>query len=84
MALAFHGRNIEHESAGIRRREEVKVTFGLFLLGVVAWGGVIALSIGMAIWDQPLWGFFPIAIAVVGAWAIGEYITDVVWKAGHR
>lgn len=59
------------------------MTIGLFLLGVLAWGGVVALSIGMAIWDEPVWGFFPIAAAVVVAWAIGEYITDAVWKERH-
>ncbi len=57
---------------------------GLFLLGVLAWAGVVALSIGMASWDEPVLGFFPIAVAVVVAWAIGEYITDVVWKGKQR
>ena len=56
----------------------------LLLLGVVAWGGVVALSIGMAAWEEPVWGFFPIAAAVVVAWAVGEYITDVVWREKNR
>ena len=56
---------------------------GLFLAGVIAWVGVIVLSIMMAVWGEPVWGFFPIAAAVVVAWAIGEYVTDVVWKAGR-
>lgn len=56
----------------------------LFLLGVLAWAGVIALSLGMAMWDEPVLGFFPIAIAVVVAWAIGEYVTGVLWKARER
>jgi hypothetical protein len=56
----------------------------LVVLGVLAWAGVIALSIGMAAWEEPLWGFFPIAAAVVVAWAIGEYITDVVWREKNR
>ena len=60
------------------------MNLGLFVLGVLAWAGVIALSIGMAIWDEPVIGFFPIAAAVIVAWAIGEYITDVVWKAGDK
>lgn len=60
------------------------MNLGLFLLGILAWLGVIGLSIGMAIWDEPVWGFFPIAAAVLVAWAIGEYITDKVWKAGHQ
>lgn len=59
------------------------MTLGLFALGVLAWAGVVALSIGMAIWDEPVWGFFPIAAAVVVAWAIGEAITDRVWKVGQ-
>ena len=53
----------------------------LLLLGVAAWAGVISLSILMAEWDKPVWGFFPIAAAVVGAWAVGEAITEVLWKA---
>jgi hypothetical protein len=57
---------------------------GLFLLGVLAWAGVVALSIGMAAWDEPVIGFIPIAAAVVVAWAVGEYITDVVWKGKQR
>jgi hypothetical protein len=57
---------------------------GLFLLGALVWAGVIALSIGMAAWEEPVWGFFPIAAAVVVAWAIGEYITDVVWREKNR
>jgi hypothetical protein len=60
------------------------LNLGLFLLGVLAWAGVIALAIGMAIWDEPVLGFFPILVAVVVAWAIGEYVTGVVWKARER
>ncbi|HLF78046.1 MAG TPA: hypothetical protein VJB57_11225 [Dehalococcoidia bacterium] len=48
----------------------------LVLTGVLAWIGVGALSIGMAIWDEPVWGFFPIIVAVVVAWGIGEFLTD--------
>ena len=54
---------------------------GLFLAGVIAWLGVIVLSIMMAVWGEPVWGFFPIFAAVVVAWTIGEYVTDVVGKA---
>ncbi len=53
----------------------------LFFLGLAAWAGVAGLAIGMAELDEPFWGFFPIAAAVVGAWAIGEFVTDFVWKA---
>jgi hypothetical protein len=64
--------------------KEAAMNLALFMLGVLAWGGVVALSIGMAIWDKPVWGFFPIAVAVVAAWAIGEYITDMVWRQRQR
>lgn len=60
------------------------MNLGLFLLGVLAWAGVIALALGMAIWGEPVLGFFPIAVAVIVAWGIGEYVTDVVWKARQR
>jgi hypothetical protein len=60
------------------------VNSGLLLLGVLAWAGVFGIAIGMAEWEEPVLGFFPIAIAVLVAWAIGEYITDVVWKAGRK
>ena len=48
----------------------------LILIGVLVWAAVGCLSILMAAWDQPVWGFFPILAAVVVAWAIGEYLTD--------
>lgn len=51
-----------------------------FLVGLMIWAGVGALAIGMAAWDRPVLGFFPIAVAVVLAWMIGEYITDVWWR----
>lgn len=51
--------------------------------GVLAWGGVAALSIWMADIDEPVWGFFPIAIGVLVAWGIGEAITVRVWKVGE-
>ena len=60
------------------------MNFALLLLGVLAWAGVAALALGMAEWDEPVWGFFPIAFAVVVAWMIGEFITEKVWKAGDR
>jgi hypothetical protein len=55
---------------------------GLFLvlLGVAAWAGVAGLAILMAHWGEPVWGFFPIAAAVVAAWAIGEYLTTFYLK----
>jgi hypothetical protein len=63
---------------------EDAMNLGLLVLGVLAWAGVVGLSILMATWDEPVLGFFPIAVAVVVAWAIGEYITDVVWKEKNR
>jgi hypothetical protein len=56
----------------------------LFILGVLAWAGVVVLAIGMAEWDEPVLGFFPIAGAVVLAWMIGEFVTEKVWRAGGR
>jgi hypothetical protein len=53
---------------------------GLLLAGIAAWVGVGALAVGMAIWDEPVWGFFPILAAVLVAWAVGEYVTNVNWK----
>ena len=52
---------------------------GLFLVGLLAWAGVAALSLLMAEWGEPVWGFVPIIVAVFAAWAVGEYVTDVVW-----
>ena len=60
------------------------MNIALFILGALAWTGVVALSLAMAEWDEPVLGFFPIAAAVLVAWIIGEYITDKVWKAGGR
>jgi len=60
------------------------MNLALFLVGVLAWAGVVVISVGMAAWEQPVWGFFPIAAAVVTAWAIGEYITDVIWKERNQ
>jgi hypothetical protein len=76
--LATTGSTLLHGEA------EVSMNLVLFALGVLAWAGVVALSVGMAIWDEPVIGFFPIALAVVVAWAIGEYITEKVWKEESR
>lgn len=47
---------------------------GKALLGVATWLGVAVFAvIAVANWD-PLWGFFPVLAAVVGAWAVGEYL----------
>ncbi len=51
------------------------MNLALLLVGILSWIGVGALAIGMAEWDQPLWGFFPILAAVVVAWAIGESVS---------
>lgn len=53
---------------------------GLLLAGIAAWLGVGALALGMAEWGEPVWGFFPIVLAVLVAWAVGEYVTEVIWK----
>ncbi len=56
----------------------------LLLAGVLAWVAVALLAIGMAEWDEPVWGFFPILLAVLVAWAIGECVTNVIWGVGRR
>jgi hypothetical protein len=56
---------------------------GLVLLGVIAWAGVAALAIGMAEWDEPVWGYFPILIAVIAAWAIGEFVSREISERGE-
>jgi hypothetical protein len=60
------------------------MNFGLLAAGVAAWVGVGALALLMAEWDEPVWGFFPILAAVLVAWAIGEYVTEVIWGAGRE
>lgn len=43
-------------------------------LGIAAWLGVAVFAvIATANWD-PLWGFFPMLAAVIGAWAVGEFV----------
>jgi membrane protein implicated in regulation of membrane protease activity len=54
----------------------------LLLGGAISWIGVAAVAIGMAEWDEPVWGFFPIVLAVIVAWAVGEYITDCYISEG--
>lgn len=48
---------------------------GKAVAGIGAWVLVALLAL-LAVdrWD-PLWGFFPVAAAVVVAWAIGEWVT---------
>lgn len=46
------------------------------LVGVVAWVLVAALALfAVDQWD-PFWGFFPVAAAVIGAWAVGEWMSS--------
>jgi hypothetical protein len=57
----------------------------LALGGVAAWV-VVALVSVVAVrqeWDQ-IWGFFPVAAAVIVAWAVGEYVTGGVRIGGTR
>jgi hypothetical protein len=54
------------------------MTLALIVVGAAAWGGVVILSLLMAAWEQPVWGFLPIVAAVVVAWAIGEYVTGAL------
>jgi hypothetical protein len=47
----------------------------LTLAGIVAWLAVALVAVvAVENWD-PLWGFFPVAAAVVAAWLIGERVT---------
>lgn len=48
---------------------------GLVFLGICAWAGVALLAIGMAEWDKPVFGYFPILVAVLVAWGVGEYVS---------
>jgi len=41
---------------------------------------VAALAVAMAEVGEPFWGFFPILAAVFVAWAVGEFVTDVLWR----
>jgi len=60
------------------------MNFPLVLVGGLAWSGVIVLAILMAEWDEPVWGWFPIVAAVLGAWGVGELITERIWRGGNR
>jgi hypothetical protein len=51
----------------------------LLAAGVAAWVGVAIVAILMAEWGEPVLGFFPMLAAVLVAWAVGEYVTRVVW-----
>lgn len=47
----------------------------LSLAGVVAWLAVAVVAVvAVENWD-PVWGFFPVAAAVVAAWVVGERVT---------
>jgi hypothetical protein len=56
---------------------------GLVLLGVLTWMGVASLSVLMAEWGQPVWGYFPIVAAVLTAWAVGQYVSKRLARPGH-
>lgn len=44
------------------------------VIGVIAWIGVAILAVvAAANWDA-FWGAFPVAAAVVVAWAVGEWV----------
>jgi hypothetical protein len=46
---------------------------GSALAGIIGWTFVAALALfAVDQWD-PLWGFFPVAAAVIGMWAMGEW-----------
>lgn len=50
-----------------------RLRLGSALAGIVGWVLVAALALfAVDQWD-PLWGFFPVAAAVIGMWAMGEW-----------
>jgi hypothetical protein len=53
------------------------------VLGVAAWLGVAAIAVAVVnAWqdENQIIAFFPILAAVVAAWAIGEVVTDRVFR----
>lgn len=54
----------------------IRTRLSTALGGIVAWLLVAVLAmVAVDQWD-PLWGFFPVAAAVIAAWAIGEWATS--------
>jgi membrane protein implicated in regulation of membrane protease activity len=51
----------------------------LLAAGVIAWIGVGVLAIGLAEWGEDLLGLIILLLAVLVAWAAGEYVTERVW-----
>lgn len=46
---------------------------GSALAGIIGWTFVAALALFAVDQCDPLWGFFPVAAAVIGMWAMGEW-----------
>ncbi len=64
--------------------DEKQATPGKVAIGVVAWIGVAVLAvIAPANWEG-FWGFLPVAIAVVVAWAVGEWVMKDTMEEGQR
>ena len=56
----------------------------LLPIGILAWAVVAAISVWMASIDESVLGFIPIIVSVFVAWAVGEFVTDVLWKEDHN
>ena len=52
----------------------------LVFLGILAWIGVGALAVLMADWDKPVCGYLPIFLSVLVAWAVGEYVSERLFR----
>ena len=55
----------------------------LLVLGVLAWFGVAGVAVLVVnAWEEEnqILVFIPIALAVIVAWAIGEYVTENVFE----
>ena len=59
----------------------------LLLLGILAWLGVAIVAVLVVnAWqdENQVVIFLPIAVAVVVAWAIGEYVTENVFEKDEK
>jgi len=55
--------------------------------GILAWAGVAVIAVlAVNFWedDNQVLAFIPILAAVVGAWAIGEVVTERVFDNGQE
>jgi hypothetical protein len=60
---------------------------GFIAAGILAWVGVAAVAVLVVnFWqdDNQVLAFIPILAAVLGAWAIGEVVTERVFEHGRE